>query len=133
MEKIKIAEANRKAWLERLKPNDFVCSKQIDPMTQEVSYKFYKIAKITPTGRIRLTQGYLLNHNGEYLGGVGYGHFSIFIQPITKEIREFEYNREVRNTLKIEVKKKLDNLQVLNLEVSQLKELNELLEKLEGE
>lgn len=92
---------DRDKWLKSLKPGDKVANRYVENGINRFSS--YEIKKITPTGCIRLTNDVLLDKNGSY-SKYSY-HFSTryYIEPITKDILEYENNVRKHNKLIKEV------------------------------
>ena len=72
----------RKEWLKSLKEGDLVADKRYNGY-----YSVFKIKKITPKGGIRLETGHLLKENGEYYKFEDWSSISIYIEPLTEEIK----------------------------------------------
>lgn len=76
-------EAERKEWLSSLKSGDKVVDKVYNH--GKSYYRILEIEKVTPTGKIRLKDGTLLDSNGYKYGEWG---GSITIEPLTEEIKK---------------------------------------------
>ena len=72
----------RTEWLKSLKEGDLVADKRYNGY-----YSIFKIKNITPKGGIRLETGHLLKENGEYYKFEGWSSISIYIEPLTEEIK----------------------------------------------
>lgn len=84
----------RKEWLKSLEKGDLVADKRYNGY-----YSIFKIKKITSKGSIRLETGHLLKDNGEYYKYEGWSSTSIYIEPLTKEIKNTIAIREEKISL----------------------------------
>ncbi|MNP16364.1 hypothetical protein D3C76_1087550 [compost metagenome] len=71
-------------WLKSLTEGEEVAYDNSLPYHRSKNWKIQRIAKITPTRQFRLGNNDLFNNKGKLVGG----EYSIYIQPVTDEIRE---------------------------------------------
>lgn len=116
-------------WLKTLKSGDKVANKTTTGWDREICYMFYEVKNITIKGNIRLTNGILLNSNGEYHKYANYNSVDYYIEPITEEILQFEKDRVAYNNIKREVSKLCDNFKKNSYSLAELKELKRILDK----
>lgn len=119
----------RVEWLKSLKQGDKVANKTKSGWEDEICYMFYEVKNITAKGNIRLTNGILLNENGEYHKYENWSSTDYYIEPITDEILNFEKDRREYNDLRREVRELCDNFRKKNYSIEALKQLKEILSK----
>lgn len=119
----------RVEWLKNLKSGDKVANKTKTGWDNQTCYRFYEIKNITAKGNIRLTNGILLNANGEYHKYENWNSTDYYIEPITDEILKFEKDRREYNNLRREVRELFDNFGKKEYSIEILKELKEILSK----
>lgn len=119
----------RSEWLRTLKAGDKVANKSKSGWNNETCYTFYEVKNVTAKGNIRLTNGILLNTNGEYHKYENWRSTDYYIEPVTDEILKFEKDRREYNNLKREVSELCDNFRKNKYSIEELKELKRILTK----
>lgn len=119
----------RSEWLKTLKAGDKVANKSKSGWNNETCYMFYEVKNVTAKGKIRLTNGILLNTNGEYHKYENWNSTDYYIEPVTDEILKFEKDRREYNNIKREVSELCDNFRKNNYSIEELRELKRILTK----
>lgn len=119
----------RVEWLKSLKQGDRVANKTKTGWDNQTCYMFYEVKNITAKGNVRLTNGILLNKNGEYHKYENWNSTDYCIEPITDEILKFEKDRREYNNLRIEVRELCNNFGKNKYSIEELKQLKEILSK----
>ena len=120
---------SREDWLKSLKSGDKVANKTTSGFNREVYYETLEVKNITNKGNIRLTNGILLNSNGEYHKYENWNSTDYLIEPLTNEILEYEKNRREHKSLRYEVAELCDNFRKEQYTIEELKKLKEILKK----
>ena len=90
-------ELERKEWLSNLKEGNKVANEHYNSWRGGSYYQIYTVKKITPTGKIRLDNGVLLNSNGRYYPRDVWNSNSYNIEPVTDEILNSIKTRKIKN------------------------------------
>lgn len=123
-------ELERREWLSNLKSGDQVANEHYNSWRGGSYYQIYTVKKITPTGKIRLDNGVLLNQNGKYYnrdvwgGGEDYN-----IEPVTEEILNSIKTRKIKNKLRSNIESIFKDYNLMGMSVEDLKAINNILEK----
>ena len=123
-------ETERREWLSNLKSGDQVANEHYNSWRGGSYYQIYTVKKITPTGKIRLDNGVLLNQNGKYYnrdvwgGGEDYN-----IEPVTDEILNSIKTRKIKNKLSSNIESIFKDYNLMGMSVEDLKAINNILEK----
>lgn len=123
-------ETERREWLSNLKSGDQVANEHYNSWRGGSYYQIYTVKKITPTGKIRLDNGVLLNQNGKYYnrdvwgGGEDYN-----IEPVTEEILNSIKTRKIKNKLRSNIESIFKDYNLMGMSVEDLKAINNILEK----
>ena len=123
-------DAERKEWVSNLKEGDKVANEHYNSWRGGSYYQIYTVKKITPTGKIRLDNGVLLNQNGKYYnrdvwgGGEDYN-----IEPVTDEILNSIKTRKIKNKLRSNIESIFKDYNLMGMSVEDLKAINNILEK----
>lgn len=123
-------ETERKEWISNLKEGDKVANEHYNSWRGGSYYQIYTVKKITPTGKIRLDNGVLLNQNGKYYnrdvwgGGEDYN-----IEPVTEEILNSIKTRKIKNKLRSNIESIFKDYNLMGMSVEDLKAINNILEK----
>lgn len=123
-------ETERREWLSNLKSGDQVANEHYNSWRGGSYYQIYTVKKITPTGKIRLDNGVLLNQNGKYYncdvwgGGEDYN-----IEPVTDEILNSIKTRKIKNKLRSNIESIFKDYNLMGMSVEDLKAINNILEK----
>ena len=116
---------NRTEWLKSLKEGDEVMVVSSQSFHGK-SYKILTVKKITPKGRIRLSNDLLLSENGFYRNSDLISSVKIEIMPITEELilkmEAKELKAKLPEFLKV-LKDKIDKEEITKEDVDTLKEL----------
>lgn len=121
---------DRAEWIKSLKKGSLVAYRSYTIYSRnKFLWRITKVKTVTPTGRIRLDTGELLDHNGVYESS-GYSSTQVRIEPITKEILDsIDYTKKLSNELSI-LHRNLNKLSQVNVTLNQAKTLNEILTKI---
>lgn len=123
-------ETERREWISNLKEGDKVANEHYDSWRGGSYYHIYTVKKITPTGKIRLDNGVLLNQNGKYYnhdvwgGGEDYN-----IEPVTEEILNSIKTRKIKNKLSSNIESIFKDYNLMGMNLEDLKTINNILEK----
>ena len=123
-------ELERREWLSNLKSGDQVANEHYNTWRGESYYQIYTVKKITPTGKIRLDNGVLLNSNGKYYnrdvwgGGEDYN-----VEPVTDEILNSIKTRKIKKKLSSNIESIFKDYNLMGMSVEDLKAINNILEK----
>ena len=123
-------ETERREWLSNLKAEDKVANEHYNSWRGGSYYQIYTVKKITPTGKIRLNNGILLNQNGKYYnrdvwgGGEDYN-----IEPVTDEILEAIRIRKLKIKLSSNIESIFKDYNLMGMSVDDLETINNILEK----
>ena len=123
-------ETERREWLSNLKEEDQVANEHYNSWRGGSYYQIYTVKKITPTGKIRLDNGVLLNQNGKYYnrdvwgGGEDYN-----IEPVTDEILEAIRIRKLKIKLSSNIESIFKDYNLMGMTVEDLEAINNILEK----
>lgn len=102
----------RREWVKSLKEGDKVAYNTIQHGSKR-QYKILTVKKITPTGKIRLSDDTLFDEKGNYRSDTGWYRTFYHLEPVTKEIidhmRKAKILYDLSNT-------KFDNLALDKLE-----------------
>ena len=110
----------RKEWLKSLKEGDLVADKRYNGY-----YSIFKIKKITPKGYIRLETGHLLKENGEYYKFEDWSSTSIYIEPLTEEIKN---SIAIRKEI-ISLMKNIENIDFGKLNIDKLRKIVQIIKE----
>ena len=119
----------RKEWLKTLKIGDKVANKDFNTWRGEVYYDFLEVKNITAKGNIRLTNGVLLDDNGEYFKSSNLKSIYYKIEPITDSIIKYENERKEKETLVSEIGELFNKFNRKNYTVEELKQIRDILNK----
>ena len=123
-------ETERKEWISNLKEGDKVANEHYNSWRGGSYYQIYTVKKITPSGKIRLNNGILLNQNGKYYnrdvwgGGEDYN-----IEPVTDEILEAIRIRKLKIKLSSNIESIFKDYNLMGMSVEDLETINNILEK----
>ena len=92
-------------------------------------YQIYTVKKITPTGKIRLNNGILLNSNGRYYPRDVWDSNSYDIEPVTDEILEAIRIRKLKIKLSSNIESIFKDYNLMGMSVDDLETINNILEK----
>ena len=110
----------RKEWLKSLKEGDLVADKRYNGY-----YSVFKIKKITPKGGIRLETGHLLKENGEYYKFEDWSSISIYIEPLTEEIKNsIAIRKEIISLMNI-----IENIDFGKLNIDKLRKIVQIIKE----
>ena len=122
-------ELERKEWLSNLKEGNKVANEHYNSWRGGSYYKIYTVKKITPTGKIRLDNGVLLNSNGRYYPRDVWNSNSYNIEPVTDEILNSIKTRKIKNKLSSNIESIFKNYNLMGMSLEDLKAINNILEK----
>ena len=122
-------DAERKEWISKLKEGDKVANEHYNSWRGGSYYKIYTVKKITPTGKIRLDDGILLNQNGKYYNRDAWGGEDYNIEPVTDEILEAIRIRKLKIKLNDKISKIFNDYNLMGMSVDDLETINNILEK----
>lgn len=123
-------ETERREWLSNLKEGNKVANEHYNTWRGGSYYQIYTVKKITPTGKIRLDNGVLLNQNGKYYnrdvwgGGEDYN-----IEPVTDEILNSIKTRKIKKKLSSNIESIFKDYNLMGMSVEDLEAINNILEK----
>lgn len=123
-------DTERREWLSNLKEGNKVANEHYNSWRGGSYYQIYTVKKITPTGKIRLDNGVLLNQNGKYYnrdvwgGGEDYN-----IEPVTDEILNSIKTRKIKNKLSSNIESIFKDYNLMGMSVDDLETINNILEK----
>ena len=123
-------ETERKEWISDLKEGDKVANEHYNSWRGGSYYQIYTVKKITPSGKIRLNNGVLLNQNGKYYnrdvwgGGEDYN-----IEPVTEEILNSIKTRKIKNKLSSNIESIFKDYNLMGMSIEDLETINNILEK----
>ena len=120
----------RKEWLSNLKEGDKVANEHYDSWRGGSYYQIYIVKKITPTGKIRLDNGVLLDSNGRYYNRDVWGGGEDYdIEPVTEEILNSIKTREIKNKLSSNIESIFKDYNLMGMNLEDLETINNILEK----
>ena len=122
-------ELERREWLSNLKEGDKVANEHYNSWRGGSYYKIYTVKKITPTGKIRLDDGILLNSNGRYYPRDVWNSNSYDIEPVTEEILEVIRIRKLKIKLSSNIESIFKDYNLMGMSVDDLEAINNILEK----
>ena len=122
-------ETERREWLSNLKAEDKVANEHYNSWRGGSYYKIYTVKKITPTGKIRLDDGILLNQNGKYYNRDVWGGEDYNIEPVTDEILEAIRIRKLKIKLSSNIESIFKDYNLMGMSVDDLEAINNILEK----
>lgn len=122
-------ETERREWLSNLKAGDKVANKHYNPWRDGSYYEIYTVKKITPTGKIRLDNGTLLDNDGYYSNLERWGNTTYNIEPVTDEILEVIRIRKLKIKLNDKISKIFKDYNLMGMSVEDLETINNILEK----
>lgn len=123
-------ETERKEWISNLKEGDKVANEHYNSWRGGSYYKIYTVKKITPTGKIRLDNGVLLNQNGKYYNRDVWGSGEDYnIEPVTDEILNSIKTRKIKNKLSSNIESIFKDYNLMGMSLEDLKAINNILEK----
>lgn len=123
-------ETERREWLSNLKAEDKVANEHYNSWRGGSYYQIYTVKKITPTGKIRLDNGVLLNQNGKYYNRDVWGGGEDYdIEPVTEEILNSIKTRKIKNKLRSNIESIFKDYNLMGMSVEDLKAINNILEK----
>ena len=123
-------DTERREWLSNLKEGDQVANKHYNTWRDGSYYEIYTVKKITPTGKIRLDNGVLLNQNGKYYNRDIWGSGEDYnIEPVTDEILEAIRIRKLKIKLNDKISKIFKDYNLMGMTVEDLEAINNILEK----
>lgn len=123
-------DTERREWLSNLKEGNKVANEHYNSWRGGSYYQIYTVKKITPTGKIRLDNGVLLNQNGKYYnrdvwgGGEDYN-----IEPVTDEILEAIRIRKLKIKLSSNIESIFKDYNLMGMSIEDLEAINNILEK----
>ena len=119
----------RKEWLSNLKEEDKVANEHYNPCRGGSYYQIYTVKKITPTGKIRLDNGVLLNSDGSYSPRDVWNSNSYNIEPVTDEILNSIKTRKIKNKLSSNIESIFKDYNLMGMNLEDLETINNILEK----
>ena len=122
-------ELERKEWISNLKEGDKVANEHYNSWRGGSYYQIYTVKKITPTGKIRLDNGVLLNSNGRYYPRDVWNSNSYNIEPVTDEILNSIKTRKIKNKLSSNIESIFKDYNLMGMSLEDLKAINNILEK----
>lgn len=122
-------ETERREWLSNLKSGDQVANEHYNSWRGGSYYQIYTVKKITPTGKIRLDNGVLLNSNGRYYPRDVWNSNSYDIEPVTDEILNSIKTRKIKNKLSSNIESIFKDYNLMGMSVEDLEAINNILEK----
>ena len=122
-------DAERREWLSNLKEEDKVANEHYNPWRGGSYYQIYTVKKITPTGKIRLDNGVLLNSDGSYSPRDVWNSNSYNIEPVTDEILNSIKTRKIKNKLSSNIESIFKDYNLMGMSLEDLKAINNILEK----
>lgn len=123
-------ELERREWLSNLKSGDQVANEHYNSWRGGSYYQIYTVKKITPTGKIRLDNGVLLNQNGKYYNRDVWGGGEDYdIEPVTEEILNSIKTRKIKNKLSSNIESIFKDYNLMGMSVEDLEAINNILEK----
>lgn len=123
-------ETEKREWLSNLKSGDQVANEHYNSWRGGSYYQIYTVKKITPTGKIRLDNGVLLNQNGKYYNRDVWGGGEDYdIEPVTEEILNSIKTRKIKNKLRSNIESIFKDYNLMGMSVEDLKAINNILEK----
>ena len=123
-------ETERREWLSNLKEEDKVANEHYNSWRGGSYYQIYTVKKITPTGKIRLNNGILLNQNGKYYNRDIWGSGEDYnIEPVTDEILNSIKTRKIKNKLSSNIESIFKDYNLMGMSVEDLEAINNILEK----
>ena len=122
-------ETERREWLSNLKEGDKVANEYYNSWRGGSYYQIYTVKKITPTGKIRLDNGVLLNSNGRYYPRDVWGSNSYDIEPVTDEILEAIRIRKLKIKLSSNIESIFKDYNLMGMSLEDLETINNILEK----
>ena len=122
-------ELERKEWLSNLKEDDKVANEHYNTWRGGSYYQIYTVKKITPTGKIRLNNGILLNSNGRYYPRDVWNSNSYNIEPVTDEILNSIKTRKIKNKLCSNIESIFKDYNLMGMSIEDLETINNILEK----
>lgn len=85
---------------------------------------------VSPTGKIRLDNGVLLNSNGRYYNRDVWGSGEDYdIEPVTEEILNFIKTRKIKNKLRSNIESIFKDYNLMGMSLEDLEAINNILEK----
>ena len=122
-------DVERKEWISNLKEGNKVANEHYNTWRGSY-YQIYTVKKITPTGKIRLDNGVLLNSNGRYYNRDVWGSGEDYnIEPVTDEILNSIKTRKIKNKLRSNIESIFKDYNLMGMSVEDLKAINNILEK----
>ena len=122
-------ETERREWLSNLKEEDKVANEHYNTWRGGSYYEIYTVKKITPTGKIRLDNGVLLNSNGRYYPRDVWNSNSYDIEPVTEEILNSIKTRKIKNKLSSNIESIFKDYNLMGMSIEDLEAINNILEK----
>ena len=122
-------ETERKEWLSNLKEGDKVTNEHYNTWRGGSYYQIYTVKKITPTGKIRLDNGVLLNSNGRYYPRDVWNSNGYDIEPVTDEILNSIKTRKIKNKLCSNIESIFKDYNLMGMSIEDLETINNILEK----
>ena len=122
-------ETERREWLSNLKEGNKVANEHYNTWRGGSYYQIYTVKKITPTGKIRLDNGVLLNSNGRYYPRDVWGSNSYNIEPVTDEILNSIKTRKIKNKLCSNIESIFKDYNLMGMNIEDLETISNILEK----
>ena len=123
-------DAERKERISNIKAGDKVANEHYNSWRGGSYYQIYTVKKITPTGKIRLDNGVLLNQNGKYYNRDVWGGGEDYdIEPVTEEILNSIKTRKIKKKLSSNIESIFKDYNLMGMSVEDLEAINNILEK----